>query len=330
MPRISDDILDCVIYLYRSEEEAARGEKVGGSGFLVSVPAERVDGGQFHYAVSNRHVVFDTAAPVIRLNTQRGDVDILSLDVHHWTPHPDGDDIAVSLIGLKAEVHKFRVIPLDAFITSKIIDEHIIGPGDEAFMVGRFVNHQGKQRNIPSVRFGNISMMPWEALQHPIYKKDQESFIVEMRSISGYSGSPVLVHIPPFSVRPGGKTLTNRSFGPWLLGVDWGHIFDKQPVLNKYDKEMPEKWRVRSNSGMVGVVPSWKLAELLMDHPKLKAHRHQLEDDSLAHEAEQTSGVEVDATSSEPPTKDENPRHKEDFNSLLDAAVTGPQSADQT
>lgn len=31
-----------------------------------------------------------------------------------------------------------------------------------------------------------------------------------------------------------------------------------------------------------------------------------------------------------PPTTDENPRHKEDFNYLLDAAVKGPQSNDQT
>ncbi len=32
MPRITDDILDCVIYLYPSELDARNGERVGGSG----------------------------------------------------------------------------------------------------------------------------------------------------------------------------------------------------------------------------------------------------------------------------------------------------------
>lgn len=41
----------------------------------------------------------------------------------------------------------------------------------------------------------------------------------------------------------------------------------------------------------------------------------------------QDRGVSV---SQAPPTTDDNLRHKEDFNSLLDAAVKGPQPDDQT
>ena len=51
----------------------------------------------------------------------------------------------------------------------------------------------------------------------------QESFLVEVRSIGGYSGSPVFVFIPPASPREGVKDWVPhgilRSHGPWLLGL---------------------------------------------------------------------------------------------------------------
>jgi hypothetical protein len=71
-----------------------------------------------------------------------------------------------------------------------------IGPGDDVFVVGRFINREGKQKNIPSVRFGNIAQMPGE----PLFLddgKELECFLIEGRSISGFSGSPVFIHISP-------------------------------------------------------------------------------------------------------------------------------------
>jgi hypothetical protein len=52
------------------------------------------------------------------------------------------------------------------------------------FMVGRVITHEGKQKNLPSARFGNITMMPVEPLRH-MRGINQESFVVEMRSIGG-------------------------------------------------------------------------------------------------------------------------------------------------
>lgn len=52
------------------------------------------------------------------------------------------------------------------------------------FFLGRFVTHDGKQRNLPTVRFGNLATMPWE----PVLTERglrQESFLVEARSLSG-------------------------------------------------------------------------------------------------------------------------------------------------
>ena len=58
------------------------------------------------------------------------------------------------------------------------------------FMIGRFLNHQGtKDKIVPAVRFGNISVM-LEIIWNSTVNKDQLSFSVEMRSRTGFSGSP--------------------------------------------------------------------------------------------------------------------------------------------
>jgi hypothetical protein len=136
-----------------------------------------------------------------------------------------------------------------------------IGLGDETFMVGRFVNHEGIQRNSPSLRWGHISMLPSEPVYHPSNpRNEQESFLVEVYSLPGYSGSPVFVR--PFSspkLKLGysieelsAQDCAHAQSGPWLLGVDWGYIGSHLQALH---------------TGMAGVVPAWRLLDLLnSDH----------------------------------------------------------------
>lgn len=244
MPRIDDAFLDCSIYLYHSQADAERGSihSNGGSGFVVGVPSafpNRV----FTYAISNRHVV--EASPVIRLNTKSGVLDIFDFKTTHWT-FSDDQDIAVCPISF-SDAHKFRYVPRGAFLTRERIEQERIGPGDDVFMVGRFVNHEGQQRNTPSVRFGNLAMMPDEPVRHNFNSsKGQLSFLVDIRTVGGYSGSPVFVCGRTFSKANGGWSLSPPN-GPWLLGVEWGHLLDHNGI----------------NTGMSGVVPAWCLDELL-------------------------------------------------------------------
>jgi hypothetical protein len=267
MPRIDDQILDCVIYLYPSEASARVGELAGGTGFLVGVPSQH-EGRVFIYAVTNSHVIREAGSPVIRFNAMHGDAAILPLVNESWYHHPDGDDIAVVHIGgLNESILKYRCIPTILFATKETIEKYDIGPGDDVFMVGRFIGHDGRQRNLPSVRFGNISMMPHENVQHP-RQYGVESFLVETRSLGGYSGSPVFVHIPQGSGRPkdSGSIVLRESLGPWLLGIDWGHvpIFEKVKERDR-QTDTPEGYAVQSNSGQMAVAPAWKLQEILND-----------------------------------------------------------------
>jgi hypothetical protein len=85
-------------------------------------------------------------------------------------------------------------------MTEDEIAQFDIGPGDDVFFVGRYVNHQGRQQNSPTVRLGIISMLPREKILHPRGTL-VDSFLVEVRSLSGYSGSPVFLYRQPGSPR---------------------------------------------------------------------------------------------------------------------------------
>jgi hypothetical protein len=57
MPRLPDLILDCVVYLYRSEDAAYEGEQAGGTGFLVGVKSQVSSDGMYAYLVTNKQRV---------------------------------------------------------------------------------------------------------------------------------------------------------------------------------------------------------------------------------------------------------------------------------
>jgi hypothetical protein len=130
-------------------------------------------------------------------------------------------------------------------------------------MAGRYVNYEGLQFDRPVVRFGNLAMLP-EPIRQRERGFDQESFLVDMRSVSGFSGSPVTLYYPSPWIRPAdreGKKLVDGqavSEDSWLLGVDWGHLSVVETIT-----EGGKKTRVKAKSNMACVVPAWKLKELL-------------------------------------------------------------------
>jgi len=284
MPRIPNQFLDCSIFLYDSVKAAQDGEGFGGSGFLVHVPSKH-EGWVHPYAVTNRHII-DHGFHVLRLNTVDGRTDTISTEPESWFLHPDDDDIAILPIEMEGKKFKWFSIATTHFITPDIIANYRVGPGDEAFLIGRLITVEGRQRNTPVVRFGNISMMA--DASEPIIREDgqeQESFLVECRSLSGFSGSPVFVStsqtydsnntpqitewgesIPTAEPETGGLKIefisVSGTFGPWLLGIDWGHLPLWKPVYEKQHKTKTD-YIVDANTGIACVVPSWRILDLL-------------------------------------------------------------------
>lgn len=285
MPRIPDSVLDCVIYLYASEEDAKNGEKTGGSGFIVGIPTS-TEGLQWlvHlYAITNSHVV--NAASTIRFRTIDGETLILNSQREDWVNHPDGDDVSLLPLGTNLDLPRIQPFTTRIFLTREDTEKVNLGPGDDVFMVGRFISHDGKQTNQPTARFGNIAMNP-TPITHP-HGISQESFLVEMRSLSGYSGSPVFVYLDPSYKRLHMKIPAGEETGSgWFMGIDWCHLSISEKVRDKTGTLTAEGWYVESNSGIAGVIPAWRLLDLL-NVEALKMRRKQ-KDDELVKKAKES------------------------------------------
>jgi hypothetical protein len=130
-------------------------------------------------------------------------------------------------------------------------------------MLGRFINREGLQKNSPTARFGHISQMPGDPID-----AQEEAFLCEVRSIGGYSGSPVFV-LPAFDGRPGGQPPPTRGI---ILGVDFCHIQTLACAQDNNGYDIPHI-RMPQNTGMAGVIPAWRLQELIMSDKALQQRR---------------------------------------------------------
>ena len=130
-----------------------------------------------------------------------------------------------------------------------------------------------------------------------------ESFLVETRSLSGFSGSPVFVYHTLHTPYP--SDFPDREEGIWLLGVDWGHlpIFENVKEKNRKD-DVPEGWVVESNSGQMAVTPAWKLQELL-DTEDLAVSRKQADDELSKRRDDSPIVLDMLPESAQQPTRED-------------------------
>lgn len=281
MPLIRNEYLECVVYLYSSEDAAKSDEHAGGTAFIVSMHSEAGHGLPPHiYLVTNRHMVKrakkdDDVYLFARINTRYGKTEPLNTE-GTWT-WDDQDDLAVAPVSLPEYSQHISLSDIADFLTDDKIEEYQIGIGDDVFMVSRLVGNEGKaaSRNAPVARFGNISKLPDP--DDPIQMKsgNQVAYIVEMHSVGGCSGSPVFFYIPGHRM-PDGKMRSRQGvvIVPLLMGVDCGHRPDLIPVLSEQGRAHHRNLYVEANSGMAIVVPTSRLIRLL-NKPKLVKGRRE-------------------------------------------------------
>jgi hypothetical protein len=276
MPRIPDGFLHCVVYLYPSEEDAKEGSGIGGSGFLAGIISEDVSQPfWFLYVVTAKHNISEGSL-FIRMTTKQGEKYIHETKEEDWICHPDGDDVAACVVSIDPKNVSFSFIPINDFLRQEQVYPLDIGIGDEAFVVGRFINHEGKQRNSPTARTGIISQMPIEPIN--IRGIDQECFLVEARSIGGYSGSPVLWRVLPFSGTRKIPNWKHGQIGPLLLGIEAGYIYDWSPVCDSAGRVRGGSvaQQVQINTGMMVVIPAWRIVNFLLGGSPM-THRRSIE-----------------------------------------------------
>lgn len=308
MPRIDTRYMNCVAFLYPNTKAAESGSAYGGSGFLLTIPFEQEIDGELRshvYVITNSHVIREFNSPVIRLNKSTGEQEIIPNTIADWHDDWNQDDLAVC----KIDDTKMRLLqwlapePHD-LVTEEQYQNQDIEIGDDVIMIGRFVGYDGKQQNLPIVRFGTVAMWPIDPVQHPRQGLKQDSWLIECHSIPGTSGSPV------FTTKKddAGYTVPDK-----LLGINWGYPPHRVPVYRNKTKEEFANIYGEMPSGIGAVIPSWNLMKFLNRSDMVDA-RKKFERDEQEKAQNQTGGMRLAGAS---PEDDEPNFTRADFESAL-------------
>jgi hypothetical protein len=134
-----------------------------------------------------------------------------------------------------------------------------------------FAGHIGKKRNLPIIRFGNISLMPYEKIPltiDPITKTQYiaDAYLVECRSRGGLSGSPVFAYFP--ATRDAGKIMNYKEDDVPLLGLVHGHY--RTDIQDQIIATSDDLDTIIVNAGIAMVVPAQDILDTLMQEDVMK------------------------------------------------------------
>jgi hypothetical protein len=365
MTKIPTILKNAAFYLFPTEEDAKRGSNFGGTGFVVLLPSKLHGkyGRGFLYAVTNWHVAVQ-GNPVIRLNTKSGAPDIIDAGPEDW--YFDGrHDIAVLRINLDPDVHLTTGVHSRMLMSRDDAQRLEIGPGDDVFMVGRFIDHDGGPKNQPAFRFGNISLDPTPIKQSNGVTVD--AYCIDLHSRSGFSGSPVFVYRTPESdltERPSMMRTPNIGLAYRPIATTSQQMF---LLLGIHFAQFPELWEVTSDgklrheatqeplltegkfikglSGMTCALPAWSIVDVL-NMRALRKMRTEVESKRQEHYLKEGFPPETENTRfgapdprfydddnpiaevAAPLASASNPNHREDFNSLVGVATRKREQED--
>jgi hypothetical protein len=341
--RINDAVTSSVVFLGVATDERGKGGiECAGTGFLVGY-----DG--VGYLVTARHVAKDlNNFPFrIRLNRPDGTSGNIDADQVQWAFHEDDNvDLAAIVFHIGSEQgYKCIYLPHTMIIDFPLKPGTGFGIGDLCYAVGLFRVMHGQTRNLPVVHSGNLALLP-DNEKIPVLDWDDpeqrrvrhvEGYLVELQSLSGLSGSPVFCRPVVDSVAEAytrtddGKLETQKipvrmaRHDIYLMGI-WQAAWDAPP---SEVMAMEHGRGIQVPVGMGVVVPAYRLLELL-NKPELAMAREQrkkaLEEQHISTAAAPRSALR--RVKSEPPATADNPSHKEDFTSLLNAAAKKKQRDD--
>jgi len=323
--KISEDAKGCVVFFGFPTEDVPI--KYGGTGFLVRI----TEGGLgFGYLVTCRHVakaLERVGGYFVRANTRGGASENLPVQSIDWRYHTDAT-VDLALANIHFDLKKFDHFYFD--IEGNFLPVSEACCGDMISLIGLFRLHPGSSRNLAIVHSGNIAMLPDPNERIPLRDSltgeivQTESYLVEAQTLDGLSGSPAFVHetvaLESFTRLSDGRY--PGAFGAVkLLGLYSGSWDGEPGAILAADRNLRGGMRVPIGIGIV--VPAERIIELIMGDDKLKKHRKKIID---KHDAERAATT--DSAIPAPPADDANPKHREDFRALLNAAVKGPESED--
>jgi len=278
--------------LYQTPDEE---RKYAGTCFFLGVDEDHLS---FRNTVTARHVIDAVTALYkagkardileIQVNKKEGGIGYVETKLDDWYVK-DVDsgyiDVAILTSIPSTEIYDLKILNSD-FIqdeATKKKAEYKYGIGDEVIISGLFALHRGiYHKTIPIIRIGNIAMMPDEKVDISVLKEINSqggkiyetyqinAYLIEARSISGLSGSPVYVHMTMPRRDEKGHALLRPMSVINLIGIIQGHYDVKNPV---FQGSMYEEASI--NSGIAIVVPIEKVLEVI-NLPELVKERKKI------------------------------------------------------
>jgi len=351
MPRLNRPFSKIVFFAFGID--AKTGERVGprGSGFFLSRPSTDAPGLCHYYAVTNWHVAVQGMWSQIRVNILDGESRFIPLSPDDWHYERDGADLAIADVTdwLDVETDDVEMLPEHFLLTKDWAKFAGLELGEDVFMIGMYANVSASNRNSPAARFGSLSRPADDQapLKAGINGAMRPAHLLDMRSRTGFSGSPVFVYrdedcfareayIEGEGWIDNQMTESRKSMGPGrlhpsLLGIHCSQFNEPVEILAVESEDealrapIHEGDRLVIPSSMTIAVPSWDVKALLD-----QAHFEEIR--QMRDRGRRDKGFEIPQPESapEPTTKADNPSHKEDFNSLLTSVARGKKPAGQT
>jgi len=299
MPKLHRSIEKSTFFLFRlspdpADDHKPENERVcgpNGTGVFISKQSELVPDLSHIYAASNWHVVRE--ASWIRVNGKNG-TRLIKFEPSDWEYSKDEDlcviDVTDHLLKENGEyVDVFTTVDERHFVTHDFVKRRDVGIGDSTIMIGLFANHDGGKSNAPVGRFGNIAAMPDPENPVRFHSEDKylrPAYLNDMRSRTGFSGSPVwvyrigsddLTHLPPDTMELGGLGIAD-SAASFLrfLGIHRGQFRESTEIFST--EGLSSEGLVKHGdeifvaSAMTAVIPAWELSAVL-NYPTLIKQR---------------------------------------------------------
>jgi len=220
--RVTPELVDTVAFVCIRDHSGINIPSA--TAFFVEVPDESDPKRKWTYLITAQHCLDEIAGRdvVIRINTvpsiaaATGYEDIRTRK-DDWSRHSNAD-VAAILAPTDPQRHAIQQIPLELFVSkdyklevssfdgrgNPVLEPLLRGNyptgikvelGHEVFFVGLYVQSAGKNRNLPVVRFGNLSRMPGDELVSiqgvQSGTRQIRAYLAEVHSWGGHSGSPV-------------------------------------------------------------------------------------------------------------------------------------------
>ena len=254
--RVPAELKNCVCFLCGKNSDGTY--HIGGTGFFVAVESEAHKGVWYIYLVTAKHNI-DKAKRSgylnfhLRMNTGSGEADYMQVS-DDWEYLDEGEAGDVAVMPIYELPGKFTVgtLPMHmAVMSEEDAQQRGIGIGDDILMIGLFTKRKGSKRNIPIARSGIIAAMPEESMQDEETGYFYDAYLAEIRSISGLSGSPVLVFKQNLKYLPNLDYPIAQTDG-YLLGLMRAHWdVTKEELLSDFSDNDSE----RLNTGIAIVTP---------------------------------------------------------------------------